>query len=145
MNLLPKLLAFCAAIGGVHQALDAQTIIRVMEPTGPGSASLALPGRTVAPLHLSPSPGSATLTGVASGVTVFPNPASEAISVEPVLPSPGFLQGASLVNALGQVVESAIPHTSDQLIIGVGHLPRGAYQLVVFTTAGITTHMVSLI
>jgi hypothetical protein len=82
---------------------------------------------------------------VATGVTVFPNPASEVISVEPVLPSPGFLLGASLVNSLGQVVESAIPHTSEQLILGVYHLPRGAYQLVVFTTGGVTTHNIVLI
>jgi hypothetical protein len=145
MNLLPKLLAFCATIGGVHQALDAQTIVRVTELAPAGTPELALPGRIVAPGHISPSPASAALEGVAVGVTVFPNPASEAISVEPILPTPDFLQGASLVNALGQVVESAIPHTSEQLIIGVGHLPRGAYQLVVFTTGGITTHMVSLI
>jgi len=145
MNLLPKLLAYCAAIGGFHQALDAQTIVRLTEPGAVGSAELALPGRSLAPGHLTPSPETATLTSVATGVSVFPNPASEAISVEPLLPAPGFLLGASLVNSLGQVVESAIPHTSEQLILGVLHLPRGAYQLVVFTTSGVTTHNITLI
>lgn len=145
MNLITRIAALCSTIGGFHQALDAQTIVRAM----------ALPEVATAPVTppTSSSGFSQTFGTVDQlqqypaeiDLIVFPNPASEAITIQSSIPAEGFVQGASLVNYLGQIVESAIPHTSSAVVIGVSHLPEGFYHLIVLTANGIVARKVEII
>lgn len=63
---------------------------------------------------------------------VFPNPFSHALTVE----APAPMQGLQLLNALGQVVQTAQPQR-DRWTLDLGSLPRGVYHLRVRTVNGV--------
>lgn len=135
-----------AAAGGFHQSMDAQTIVRAV--AAQEDLPMALPV-----LQTGSSPASsfsATVDPVSAfpeGITVqvFPNPASEWIQITTDRAAEGYLLGASLVNGMGQTVESAIPHLSSNLSIGVSHLPAGSYRLLILTANGWITRKVDII
>ena len=147
-ELFARLVAVCALIGGFNQALDAQTIIRATSAPGSHDVVPTVAAVNAIPVLAVPSGINITTSAaypVGIEVLVYPNPSSEAIWVEASEPADGFIQGASLVNYLGMVVESAIPHTSPNVVIGVGHLPEGFYTLMVLTANGIISRKVQVI
>jgi hypothetical protein len=139
---LLSLLTCLGLVGGLGEALHAQSLMHAAD----GRAALrdgteTRMGRTVA----AEQPASGLEWTVEQAFLIGPLPATDRLVVTNLRPDAVTILGAYLQDARGQTLESGVPHGSDHVALGVGHLPRGTYSLVIRTSAGSVQRRVELI
>ena len=79
--------------------------------------------------------GIAATSAAANGIRIYPNPASQYLTVENM--GAAKIEGVNILNSLGQLVYGSAATGNAKMVIPVGSLPAGIYSLRVHTNAGV--------
>ena len=137
-----SLFALFATVGGFGEALHGQTLLRPYDDEQAVLPPIEAVSTVQDPVQ---TPIQTTAFPVDLTFTVLPNPAVDVLVISPNRDIAGFILGAFLQDATGQTVESGLPHGSNGVALGVGHLPRGVYHLTIRTADGSFVRRVDLI